>query len=377
MKKLFLTLILICSSLTAFTKGDEPVYFGVSRYDLLINKNFTKKDIDNFFRENAYRGANFIRIYSYFYAPFKYGDSYLGGFPNTYVPWKVVREESDSRKIFDLTQFSEEYAERLKWFMDAAKYYNITVDICILDTLAFRWDETWYYHPFNPANNIQGFDGNYGGLPWNPERVDRTYFELYMKWLAEQLNSYQNFMVELVNEAYPDSTGNMNVFTGFISWMEYRVRELFPGKLVVYSGEAPGLLWTHFDVYCAHFVWSGDELDKWEAGTHVLTYLERLPGQKILSSDGDGNPDIIWEKILNRIENDINSIFVIAFDRQWWVDITTLDYKKSYWVLDNASNIYKSKFGVYPKNKDVKKDPLVEEEEEETDKAPKNKPRKG
>jgi hypothetical protein len=156
MRKAILILILtfLFAEISAYSA--EPILFGVSRYDLLINKKFSKKDIDTFFRENAYRGANFIRIYSYFYAPFKYGDSYFGGFPNTYIPWKVVREEANYRKIFDLTNFSEEYTERLKWFMDAAKYYNITVDICILDTVAFRWDETWFYHPFNLLGGGRG-----------------------------------------------------------------------------------------------------------------------------------------------------------------------------------------------------------------------------
>ncbi len=376
-KKLF-TLFLGIFVLTTFLAGEDIVKFGVSRYDLLINKNYSKKDIDNFFRENSFRGANFIRVYSFFYGPYQYGDSYFGGFPNTYIPWKVVREESNNRKIFDLTQFSEEYTERLKWFMNAAKYYNITVDICIFDTLAYRFDETWYYHPFDPNNNIQGFDGNYGGGFWNPQRVDRTYFEIYMKYLADILNSYPNCIIELVNEAYPDSTGDMNSFCGFIAWISGKAREIFPEKMIVYSGEAPGLLWLYFDTYCAHFVWSGSDLDKWEGQTHVLTYLERLPAHKILSSDGDGIPDVIWERILNKSESDINSIFEIAFDRQWWVDITTLNYKQSYWVVENGAEIYKAKFGAYPENKGVRKEPLVEEEEEEEEqlKPTKNKPRK-
>lgn len=377
MKKiLFFFLCLLVIEIFAFSV--EPIFFGVSRYDLLINKKYSKKDIDTYFRENAFRGANFIRIYSYFYAPFKYGDSYLGGFPNTYVPWKVVKEEANNRKIFDLTQFSDEYTERLKWFMDAAKYYNITVDICILDTLAFRWDETWYYHPFNPANNIQGFDGNYGGLPWNSQRVERTYFEIYMKYLAQILNPYPNVMLELVNEAYPDSTGNVGEFTGFISWMSRKVKEIFPGKLIVYSGEAPMLTWIYFDVYCAHFVWSLDSLYSYESGVQILWYIERIPAQIILSSDGDGIPDHIWELIINRNQDQINGIFKIAFDRYWWVDFTTLDYKQSYWVVENGSEIYKSKFGVYPPNKGIKKDPLVSETEESESEPPnKDKPRKG
>lgn len=377
MKKLILTLILGLFTLSAFVICAEPIYFGVSRYDLLINKKYSKKDIDAYFRENAYRGANFIRIYSYFYAPYPYGDSYFGGFPSTYIPWKVVREEANNRKVFDLTKFSEEYTERLKWFMDAAKYYNITVDICILDTLAFRWDETWYYHPFNPSNNIQGFDGNYGGLPWNSQRVERKYFEIYMKYLADILNPYSNVIIELVNEAYPDRTVNMEEFVGFVSWMSRKVRELFPGKVIVYSGEAPMLTWLYYDVYCVHFVWSGDDLNKWEGGVHVLTYIQGIPAQKILSSDGDGIPDIIWERIVKKSQYEINSIFQIAFARNWWVDITTLDYKQSFWVVENGAEIYKSKFGVYPQNKGVKKDPLITESEETESEPPRGKPRKG
>jgi hypothetical protein len=376
MRKAILILILtfLFAEISAYSA--EPILFGVSRYDLLINKKFSKKDIDTFFRENAYRGANFIRIYSYFYAPFKYGDSYFGGFPNTYIPWKVVREEANYRKIFDLTNFSEEYTERLKWFMDAAKYYNITVDICILDTVAFRWDETWFYHPFNPSNNIQGFDGNYGGLPWN-SRIDRTYFEIYMKYLAGILNPYPNVFVELVNEAYPDVTLNMSEFLGFISWMSRKVREIFPGKAIAYSGEAPMLTWPYYDIFCAHFVTGPEAIDTWHGGVYILNYLQDIPAQKLLSSDGDGNPDIIWEKIINKNQDDINYIFRIAFERNWWVDITTLDYKQSFWVLDNGSEIYKSRFGVYPPNKGVKKDPLVTESEETENEPPKGKPRKG
>lgn len=377
MRKVILTffLLLLVIEISAIA---DTVLFGVSRYDLLINKKYSKKDIDTYFRENAYRGANFIRIYSYFYGPFKYGDSYFGGFPNTYIPWKVVREEANNRKIFDLTKFSDEYTERLKWFMDAAKYYNITVDICILDTVAYRWDETWYYHPFNPANNIQGFDGNYGGLPWNSQRVERTYFEIYIKYLAEILNPYPNLILELINESYPDATGNVTEWIGFNAWISRKVRESFPGKPVAYSGEAPMLNWIYFDIFCAHFVTGPSDIDTWHSGVYILKYLENIPAQKLLSSDGDGNPDIIWEKIVNKNQYDINSIFEIAFDRYWWVDITTLDYKQSFWVVENGAEIYKSRFGVYPPNKGVKKDPLVTEtEESETEPPNKDKPRKG
>ncbi len=355
MKKLMVLLIPVVLSPFLMLNHDQ-VYFGVSRYDILINKNYTKEKIDNFLRENAYRGANWTRVYSYFYGPFDYGGSPFGGFPNTYVPWKVVETKSDNRKIFDLTQFSSEYEERLKWFMDAAKYYEITVDLCIIDTVAFRFDHTWYYHPFNPNNNIQRFNGSYAGLPWN---VDRKYFEIYIKWLAEKLRSYNNLVVEMINEGYPDNTGNMDVYRSFLAWEYDLVRAEFPGKTIVLSTEAPGLFHIYCHIFDAHFIWGRSALYHEEGGMTVLRYLEGIPRPKILSSDGDGDPTKIWEVITKKNEGEIIGLFQEAFSRRWGVDITTLDHTQSYWVVDAGAGVYKSIFGSYPKNWHVKKTPLI------------------
>ncbi len=355
MKKIFVFLFPVIL-LPLFNTNQDQVYFGVSRYDLLINKNYTKETIDVFFRENAYRGANWTRVYSYFYGPFDYGGAPFGGFPNTYVPWKLVREEANNRKVFDLTQFSSEYEERLKWFMDAAKYYGITVDLCIFDTVAFRFDNTWYYHPFNPSNNIQGFNGSYAGLPWN---VDRQYFDIYIKWLAEKLRAYDNLIVELVNEGYPDNTGDMDVYRSFLAWEYDLVRQQFPGKIISLSTEAPGLFHIYCDIFVPHFIWGRSALYHEEGGMTVLKYLEGIPRPKILSSDGDGNPSKIWEVITQKNESEIIGLYQEAFVRRWGVDITTLDHTKSYWVVDAGAEVYKSIFGAYPKNWHVSKTPLI------------------
>ncbi|MGQ9619310.1 MAG: hypothetical protein ACUVUG_10170 [Candidatus Aminicenantia bacterium] len=350
-------LFLILTVFTPFlTLNDDQVYFGVSRYDLLINKNYTKEILDIFFRDNAYRGANWTRVYSYFYGPFNYGGSLFGGFPNTYIPWKVVSEESNNRKIFDLTQFSSEYEERLKWFIDVAKYYEITVDLCIFDTVAFRFDETWKYHPFNPSNNIQGFNGRYAGLPWN---VDRQYFTIYIKWLAEKLKDYENLVIELVNEGYPDNTGDMDVYRSFLAWEYDLVRQEFPGKKILLSTEAPGLFHIYCDIFDAHFIWGRSALYREEGGITVLRYLEGIPRPKVLSSDGDGNPTKVWEVITQKNEGEIIGLYEEAFSRRWGVDLTTLDYTKSYWVVDAGAEVYKSIFGVYPKNWHVKKTSFI------------------
>ncbi|MEW6455692.1 MAG: DUF11 domain-containing protein [Acidobacteriota bacterium] len=356
MMKRFFVLAMLFFVLGLFSFGEDKVYFGVSQYDLLINKNFSKKYVEDFFRENAYRGANWVRIYSFFYGPYKYGDLIFSGFPNTYLPWKVVREESNNRKIFDLTQFSQEYEERLKWFFETAKYYGITVDICIFDTLAYRFE--WDYHPFNPANNIQGFDGNYGGLPWNPYRVERTYFELYIKWLAEKLNPYDNIIIDLVNEGYPDSTKDMNVYGDFLKWEYNLVKKLFPNKIATLTTEAPLLYYIYCDVHEPHFIWGRSALyERTHRGELIIEYLESIPRPKILSSDNDGDPIPVWNVITSRNEGEISGLFQEAFKRNWGVDLTTLDYEKSFWTMEMGSEVYKSIFGKYPENWMVERRP--------------------
>jgi hypothetical protein len=66
--------------------------------------------------------------------------------------------------------------------------------------------EAWPNHPFNPANNVNGMDGDKNGDGKGLEmhqladpRVTRLQ-EIYVRWLVEGLNHFDNLLYEISNE---------------------------------------------------------------------------------------------------------------------------------------------------------------------------------
>jgi len=122
----------------------------------------------------------------------------------------------DGRPKFDLTQFNQEYFDRIRARVVEAGERGIYVSVMLFE--GFSVDNRnqyggnpWLGHPFNVANNINGIDGDPGGT--SSGRAVHTLAipaitalqEAYVKKVVDTVNDLDNVLYEIGNEHYADS----------------------------------------------------------------------------------------------------------------------------------------------------------------------------
>jgi hypothetical protein len=131
------------------------------------------------------------------------------------LPWKRTGPglAQDGKPKFDLEQIDSKYLKRLKKRVAQANKQGIYVSVMLFEgyCMQFRQD-AWAYHPFNPANNINGVngdpDGDGKGLEVHQLAVERVtrLEEAYVREVVRTLNGLDNVLYEISNETLPDST---------------------------------------------------------------------------------------------------------------------------------------------------------------------------
>lgn len=119
----------------------------------------------------------------------------------------------DGKPRFDLSKFNEDYFQRLRKRVVAAHARGIYVSVMLFEGWAMqRMPDAWRSHPFNPANNINGVDGdaNGDGLGLEvhtlaKEEITRIQ-EAYVRKVVETVGDLDNVLYEISNEAGPFST---------------------------------------------------------------------------------------------------------------------------------------------------------------------------
>lgn len=70
----------------------------------------------------------------------------------------------DGKPRFDLDQSDEDYFRRLRSRVAAARDRGIYVSVMLFEGWAVQHvHDAWRAHPFHPANNVNGFDGDANG----------------------------------------------------------------------------------------------------------------------------------------------------------------------------------------------------------------------
>ena len=147
---------------------------------------------------------NFIRLWSRHVSRYEsYGRDVLYGEP---LPW--VRSGPgmalDGKPRFDLTQFNDRYFSRLRNRVIAAGEGGIYVGIMLFGGQVEVSE--WAGNPFNPANNINGINGDIDGdgkgdiqilpLPVGVEAIQRA----YVRRVVDAVNDLDNVLFEISNE---------------------------------------------------------------------------------------------------------------------------------------------------------------------------------
>jgi len=119
----------------------------------------------------------------------------------------------DGRPKFDLEQLNPDYLERLRARLAQARAAGVYVSVMLFEGYGVQFQaDAWPNHPFNPANNINGIDGDRNGdgkgIEVHQLAVPRVTAvqETYLRWLVTGLNEFDNLLYEVSNETHPSST---------------------------------------------------------------------------------------------------------------------------------------------------------------------------
>ena len=149
---------------------------------------------------------NFIRLWSWEHA--------------TWAPWTADRVSFeptaylrtgpgialDGGLKFDLTRFNPVYFDRLYARVSEAAARNLFVSVMLFQGFSAKkpglCGDPWPGHPFHPANNINGFDGdrNRDSAPDLDDPGVRRLHAAYLRRVVETVNNLDNVLYEVINE---------------------------------------------------------------------------------------------------------------------------------------------------------------------------------
>jgi len=219
----------------------------------------------------------------------------------------------DGKPKFDLEKFNPAYFDRLRSRVAAAGRQGIYVSIMLFEGWAMQFsDGAWEGHPFHPANNIQGIDGDVDsdgmGLEIHTlanKRVTAVQ-EGYVRKVVDTVNDLDNVLYEISNENHPPSTRWQYHMIDFIHRYEKAKAKQHPvGMTFQYKGGSNRALF--------------DGPADWISPNGEGGYRDNPPaadGSKVVLSDTDhlwgigGNQSWVWKSFLRGL----NPIFMDPYD---------------------------------------------------------------
>jgi hypothetical protein len=130
-------------------------------------------------------------------------------------PWARIGPKLalDGKPQFDLQNHNPAYLRRIRERLAKARKAGIYVSVMLFEGYGVQFQrDAWPHHPMNPANNIQGIDGDKNadgkGIEVH-QLLDMRVLEVqesYLRWLISGLNDFDNVLYEVSNETHPDST---------------------------------------------------------------------------------------------------------------------------------------------------------------------------
>lgn len=130
-------------------------------------------------------------------------------------PWPrtAAKNALDGKPQFDLSKFNDAYFERLRARVSQAQRHGIYVSVMLFEGWGLQFvPEGWRAHPFNPANNLNGIDGDPNhdtkglGIYTLAHPQITSLQEAYVRKVIDSINDLDNVLYEISNENYPPST---------------------------------------------------------------------------------------------------------------------------------------------------------------------------
>ena len=153
----------------------------------------------------------------------------------------------DDKPKFDLERFDPEYFDRMRARVQAAGDRGIYVSIMLFEGWEIQFTDAWTYHPFNPANNVNGIDadadGDGKGLEYNTLQTSPmgkrvlALEEAYLRKVIDTVRDLDNVLYEVCNEAAAYSTDWQYYIIRFVKDYESRTSRQHPvGMTFQYRG---------------------------------------------------------------------------------------------------------------------------------------------
>lgn len=200
-------------------------------YGAVVNRDF---DHRKYLEALARDGMNYTRIFVGSYVEpvgaFGIERNTLAPAPGRFLaPWarSGTPGYAGGGNKFDLDHFDPEFLARLKDFLGEARRHGIVVEVTLF--CSTYGDKQWAVHPFNPANNVQALAvPSWKALHTPDAGPALAYQEKLVRYLARELNAFDNIFYELQNEPWADN----HVMGDYINpymWKEHK----FPNAVEV------------------------------------------------------------------------------------------------------------------------------------------------
>ena len=212
-----------------------------------------------------------------------------------------------------MEEFDEAYFTRLRDRVTAAERRGIYASVMLFEGWGIQFSPGgWKQHPFHPANNSNGIngdlDGDGKGLEIHTGR-SREITELqkaYVRKVIDTVNGLDNVLYEISNENHPDSTAWQYELIRFIHEYEQTLPKQHPvGMTFQYKGGSNKTLF--------------DSPADWISPNPDGGYRDDPPpadGSKVILNDTDhlwgigGNVGWVWKSFLRGL----NPIFMDPYD---------------------------------------------------------------
>jgi Family of unknown function (DUF6298) len=119
----------------------------------------------------------------------------------------------DGKPKFDLTRLDDAYFARLRSRVESAGKRGIYVSVMLFEGWGLQFVESALQaHPFHPANNINGINGDVNGNGKGLEIHElvgpqiTAIQEAYVRKVIDTVNGFDNVLYEISNENHPPST---------------------------------------------------------------------------------------------------------------------------------------------------------------------------
>jgi hypothetical protein len=239
-------------------------------------------------------------------------------------------EAVDGKPRFDLERFHEPYFERLRSRVTAAGDRGMYVAVMLFEGWGLQHlDDGWKYHPFRPANNVNGLDGDvnadgYGVEVHTLQKPAVTAVqEAYVRKVLDTVNDLDNVLIEIANESGGYSNEWQEHMIRFVQDYERTLPNQHPvGMTFPYTrtrgGPPQGLKPTNNEaLFASPADWISPNPRAVEgAGYDYRTNPPPGDGSKVILSDTDhlwgvgGDADWVWKSFLRGL----NPIFMDPYD---------------------------------------------------------------